>query len=139
VTVINDAYNANPESMRAGLAALTAIAGARRRGWAVLGGMGELGAASEAAHLELGRSVARLGVPRLLAVGSADYQVGYDSVGIGGESMVVPDVPAALEILHEQLRPGDVVLVKASRAAGLERIAAGLLTGAGRIDQGDAR
>ncbi|HEY1971341.1 MAG TPA: UDP-N-acetylmuramoyl-tripeptide--D-alanyl-D-alanine ligase [Pseudonocardia sp.] len=139
VTVINDAYNANPESMRAGLAALAAIAGAGRRAWAVLGEMGELGAASQAAHLELGRTVAQLEVPRLLAVGSADYQVGYDSVGIGGESMVVPDVPAALEILHEQLRPGDVVLVKASRAAGLERIAAGLLTAAEGTEPGDAR
>jgi UDP-N-acetylmuramoyl-tripeptide--D-alanyl-D-alanine ligase len=127
VTVINDAYNANPESMRAGLEALVAVTGEDRRGWAVLGGMGELGAAGDAAHHEVGALAARLGVARLLAVGSAGYPAGYESVGNGGESMVVPDVAAALEVLRAQLRPGDVVLVKASRAAGLERVAEGLL------------
>jgi UDP-N-acetylmuramoyl-tripeptide--D-alanyl-D-alanine ligase len=126
VTVINDAYNANPESMRAGLAALVAITGGSRRGWAVLGGMGELGEVSAAAHAEVGRFAASLGVPQLLTVGSAGYQAGCERVGIEGESMVVPDVAAALEVLHERLRPGDVVLVKASRAVGLERVAAGL-------------
>ncbi|HEY4007925.1 MAG TPA: UDP-N-acetylmuramoyl-tripeptide--D-alanyl-D-alanine ligase [Pseudonocardia sp.] len=129
VTVINDAYNANPESMRAGLEALAAIAGRDRRGWAVLGGMGELGETSAAAHAEVGRLAARLGVRQLLAVGPAGYQAGY-----GKESMVVPDVATALEVLHERLRPGDVVLVKASRSAGLERIAAGLLADTGGTD-----
>jgi UDP-N-acetylmuramoyl-tripeptide--D-alanyl-D-alanine ligase len=130
VTVINDAYNANPESMRAGLAALVAVTGGSRRGWAVLGAMGELGEASASAHVEVGMLVARLGVDRLLTVGAVDYQAGYlgvDGVRNGGESMVVPDVAAALQVLHERLRPGDVVLVKASRAVGLERVAAGLL------------
>jgi UDP-N-acetylmuramoyl-tripeptide--D-alanyl-D-alanine ligase len=133
VTVINDAYNANPESMRAGLEALAAIAGDDRRGWAVLGAMGELGEASADAHAEVGRLAGRLGVSRLLAVGSAGYPTGYDSAGNGGESMVVPDVAAALQVLHERLRPGDVVLVKASRAVGLERVAEGLLTGAAEV------
>jgi UDP-N-acetylmuramoyl-tripeptide--D-alanyl-D-alanine ligase len=124
VTVINDAYNANPESMRAGLEALVAISGADRRGWAVLGAMGELGDTAEAAHVGVGRLAARLGVRHLVAVGAPDYRAGY-----GEESMVVPDVAAALQLLHERLRPGDVVLVKASRAVGLERVAAGLLAG----------
>jgi UDP-N-acetylmuramoyl-tripeptide--D-alanyl-D-alanine ligase len=128
VTVINDAYNANPESMRAGLEALAAIAGSGRRSWAVLGGMAELGETSAAAHAGVGRLAARLGVRQLLSVGSAGYQAGF-----GEESMVVPDVAAALEVLHDRLRPGDVVLVKASRAAGLERIAAGLLGGSGPL------
>ncbi|GAA5167996.1 UDP-N-acetylmuramoyl-tripeptide--D-alanyl-D-alanine ligase [Pseudonocardia eucalypti] len=127
VMVINDAYNANPESMRAGLEALAAITGTARRGWAVLGAMGELGEAGPAAHAEVGQLAARLGVRRLLAVGPDNYQQGYRA-GCGEESMVVPDVPTALEVLNERLRPGDVVLVKASRAAGLERVAAGLLT-----------
>ena len=132
VTVINDAYNANPESMRAGLEALAAIAGGTRRGWAVLGPMAELGDQGPAAHREVGRVAAQLGVRRLVAVGSGGnpdgYQVGFQA-GQGEESMVVPDVAAALEVLHDRLRPGDVVLVKASRAAGLERVAAGLVTG----------
>ncbi|WP_028932995.1 UDP-N-acetylmuramoyl-tripeptide--D-alanyl-D-alanine ligase [Pseudonocardia spinosispora] len=122
VTVINDAYNANPESMRAGLEALVAITGESRRSWAVLGDMAELGDSSAAAHVEIGRLAAGLGVRQLLAVGSAGYQTGY-----GEESMVVPDVATALEVLRDRLMPGDVVLVKASRAVGLERVAAGLL------------
>jgi UDP-N-acetylmuramoyl-tripeptide--D-alanyl-D-alanine ligase len=126
VTVINDAYNANPESMRAGLEALVAISGSERRSWAVLGAMGELGDTAEAAHTGVGRLAARLGVRHLIAVGAPDYRAGY-----GEESMVVPDVAAALEALHERLLPGDVVLVKASRAAGLERVAAGLLAAKG--------
>ena len=124
VTVINDAYNANPESMRAGLEALAAISGSERRSWAVLGAMAELGDTAGEAHVGVGRLAARLGVRHLVAVGAPDYRAGY-----GEESMVVPDVAAALEVLHERLRPGDVVLVKASRSAGLERVAAGLLAG----------
>ena len=130
VTVINDAYNANPESMRAALSTLATVCGDTRRGWAVLGPMGELGEASADAHREVGMFAARLGVHRLLTVGPAEYPTGYLSVGgavIGGESMVVPDVAAAQQVLHERLRSGDVVLVKASRAAGLERVAALLL------------
>jgi UDP-N-acetylmuramoyl-tripeptide--D-alanyl-D-alanine ligase len=129
VTIINDAYNANPDSMRAGLEALAAMTAGDGRRWAVLGEMGELGEQSEAAHVEVGRLTARLGVPRLLTVGAVAYQVGYDSVGIGGESMVVPDVAAAVAELNARLRPGDVVLVKASRSVGLERVVAGLLAG----------
>ena len=122
VTVINDAYNANPESMRAALTALSAIGGPGRRRWAVLGPMAELGGISEAAHAEVGALAGTLGVQRLVSVGTAGYQAGY-----GKDSMLVPDVSAALDLLRSQLRPDDVVLVKASRSAGLERVAAGLL------------
>jgi UDP-N-acetylmuramyl pentapeptide synthase len=66
-------------------------------------------------------------IPITLTVGCTGYQAGYERVGVEGESMVVPDVAAALEILHEQPPPGDVVLVKASRAVGVEPVAAGLL------------
>jgi UDP-N-acetylmuramoyl-tripeptide--D-alanyl-D-alanine ligase len=122
VTVINDAYNANPESMRAAIEALGTISSGDgrvpRRSWAVLGEMAELGAAGAAAHAEIGRLAATSGVHRLVAIATQRY---------GEESMVVPDVGAALALLEAELAPGDVVLVKASRSAGLERLAAGLI------------
>ena len=130
VTVVNDAYNANPESMRAALAALVAIAGARRS-WAVLGEMRELGAASAAEHEEVGRLARRSGVGRLVLVGEGARPVHEAALAEGAldgeESVLVPDVPAALALLDATLRPGDVVLVKASRSSGLEKVAEGLL------------
>jgi UDP-N-acetylmuramoyl-tripeptide--D-alanyl-D-alanine ligase len=130
VLVVNDAYNANPDSVRAALAALAAMAGGRRT-WAVLGEMLELGAASVAEHEAVGRLARRSGVDRLVAVGEGARAVHAGALAEGAlegeESVVVADVPAALELLASQLRPGDAVLVKASRGAGLERVAAGLL------------
>jgi UDP-N-acetylmuramoyl-tripeptide--D-alanyl-D-alanine ligase len=129
VTVVNDAYNANPESMRAALKALVAMAGGRRT-WAVLGEMRELGEASAAEHDALGRLAVRLDVNRLVAVGSAVRPVHLGAAHEGSwadEAAWVPDIDAALDLLHAQLRPGDVVLVKASRAAGLERLVDALL------------
>jgi UDP-N-acetylmuramoyl-tripeptide--D-alanyl-D-alanine ligase len=129
VTVVNDAYNANPESVRAALKALVALAG-DRRSWAVLGEMGELGAEHIAAHDTIGRLAVRLNVDKLLVVG-AGAKAMHLGAGMEGswddESVFVTDVDAAVALLREQLRPGDVVLVKASRAAGLERVAAALL------------
>ncbi|MFC5993371.1 UDP-N-acetylmuramoyl-tripeptide--D-alanyl-D-alanine ligase [Pseudonocardia hispaniensis] len=118
VTVVNDAYNANPESMRAALRALAAIAAGRRRTWAVLGRMGELGERSAAAHAEIAAVAAELGIDRLVAVGGAEY---------GEGARRVADPAAAVSVLRAELRPGDVVLVKASRAVGLDRVAATLL------------
>jgi UDP-N-acetylmuramoyl-tripeptide--D-alanyl-D-alanine ligase len=130
VTVVNDAYNANPDSVRAALAALVAMANGRRT-WAVLGEMAELGAASPAEHEEMGRLARRSGVTRLLVVGAGAHGVHSGALAEGaadGEgSIVVADVPAALELLTAELRPGDLVLVKASRSSGLERLAEGLL------------
>jgi UDP-N-acetylmuramoyl-tripeptide--D-alanyl-D-alanine ligase len=130
VTVVNDAYNANPESMRAALAALAGMAGERRI--AVLGGMAELGPGAAAEHERLGRDAVAAGADLIVAVGA-------DAVGIaqgataaghreGEESVHVPDRVAARELLAQRLRPGDVVLVKASRSYGLEVLAADLLT-----------
>jgi UDP-N-acetylmuramoyl-tripeptide--D-alanyl-D-alanine ligase len=122
-TVVNDAYNANPESMRAALAALVAIGGergtgsARRRTWAVLGRMGELGDEAAAAHAGVAQAARELGVDRLVAVGTAEYP---------GARRVV-DADDAIALLRAELAPGDVVLVKASRVVGLERVAAALL------------
>jgi UDP-N-acetylmuramoyl-tripeptide--D-alanyl-D-alanine ligase len=131
VTVVNDAYNANPESVAAALHTLATMAGPDRRGWAVLGPLGELGAAEAGAHREIGVLAARLGVERLVVVGQqaepmlrgADEEGG----GAGSSAVLVPDVAAALDLLRAELAPGDVVLIKASRAFGLERIAEGLL------------
>jgi UDP-N-acetylmuramoyl-tripeptide--D-alanyl-D-alanine ligase len=129
VTVINDAYNANPESVRAALHTLTAMARGRR-GWAVLGPLGELGGAADEAHTEIGRLAA---AHRVVAVGEQAAAIHRGTrTEQGEESVLVPDVDAAIALLHERLRPGDVVLVKASRAFGLERIATALLGGAGR-------
>jgi UDP-N-acetylmuramoyl-tripeptide--D-alanyl-D-alanine ligase len=135
VLVVNDAYNANPDSVRAALEALVAMARGRRA-WAVLGEMLELGAASAAEHEEVGRLARRSGVDRLVVVGEGARAVHAGAVAEGAvegeESVVVADVPAALRLLAAEVRPGDVVLVKASRGAGLERVAAGLLGDDGR-------
>ena len=130
VTVVNDAYNANPESMRAALAALTGMPAGRRI--AVLGAMGELGPGAPAEHERLGRDAAAAGVDLIVAVGADAVGIAEGAVSAGRrareESVHVPDRAAARELLAEVLRPGDVVLVKASRAYGLELLAADLLT-----------
>ena len=134
VTVVNDAYNANPDSVRAALEAVTAMSHDGRT-WAVLGEMLELGAASTAEHEEVGRLARRSQVDRLVVVGDGARAVHVGALAEGAvdgeESVVVADASAALELLLPALRPGDVVLVKASRGVGLERVADGLLA-AGR-------
>jgi UDP-N-acetylmuramoyl-tripeptide--D-alanyl-D-alanine ligase len=134
VTVINDAYNANPESMRAGLQALAVMArsSAQNRSWAVLGEMGELGEDSITEHDRVGRLAVRLDISRLVVVGtgrpmSAMHQGAVMEGSWGPESVQVPDADAALELLRAELSPGDVVLVKASNAAGLGALAEALL------------
>jgi UDP-N-acetylmuramoyl-tripeptide--D-alanyl-D-alanine ligase len=135
VTVVNDAYNANPDSMRAALRALVAMAGASQRQggrtWAVLGEMAELGEESFAEHDAVGRLAVRLGVSKLVAVGgqaAAWLDMGAKNEGSWGEESVhVSDTEAAIDLLRKQLRPGDVVLVKASRSVGLERVAHALV------------
>jgi UDP-N-acetylmuramoyl-tripeptide--D-alanyl-D-alanine ligase len=133
VTVINDAYNANPESMRAALEALAAMANAgARRTWAVLGPMAELGADTVAGHDDIGRLAVRLDISRLVVVGEQArpmYQGAHLAGSWGRESVLVPDVDAAIALLREQLRPGDAVLVKASNVIGLWRVADALLAG----------
>ena len=133
VTVINDAYNANPESMHAALETLAVMSrGKTRRTVAVLGPMAELGESAAAAHLDLGRYVVRLGIARLVVVGPEAGGIHAGAVAdgrSGSESLHVTDVDAAVELLRAELAPGDVVLVKASRSAGLERVAAALLVG----------
>jgi UDP-N-acetylmuramoyl-tripeptide--D-alanyl-D-alanine ligase len=130
VVVINDAYNANPESVRAALKTLAAIGRARpARTLAVLGEMAELGADAADEHDAIGRLAVRLDISRLIAVGAAARPMAHGAALEGswdGESTWVADSDAALTLLQHELRPGDVVLVKASRAASLERIAIAL-------------
>jgi UDP-N-acetylmuramoyl-tripeptide--D-alanyl-D-alanine ligase len=138
VTVVNDAYNANPESVRAALETLVSIAG-DRRSWAVLGEMAELGEVADDAHGQIGVLARQLGVSRLVAVGKAAAALHTGAVSVGAsaqQSVPVPDVAGALDLLRSELAPGDVVLVKGSRSAGLDRLATALLAdvpgGAGR-------
>jgi UDP-N-acetylmuramoyl-tripeptide--D-alanyl-D-alanine ligase len=119
--LINDAYNANPVSMRAALAYLAERAGERRR-VAILGDMAELGRTAPEYHREIGEAAAQLGIDELLAVG--ELARGYLDGGVPGRW--VPNVHEAVRELSEVVRPGDAVLVKASRAVGLEAVAAAL-------------
>jgi UDP-N-acetylmuramoyl-tripeptide--D-alanyl-D-alanine ligase len=139
VTVIDDAYNANPDSMRAALQALAWIAhggahdenkrgSSARRSWAVLGEMAELGDDAITEHDRIGRLAVRLDVSRLVVVGtgrsmSAMHQGAVMEGSWGSECVSVPDGDAALALLQAEVRPGDVVLVKASNAAGLGALA----------------
>ncbi|MFL6083843.1 MAG: UDP-N-acetylmuramoyl-tripeptide--D-alanyl-D-alanine ligase [Mycobacterium sp.] len=135
VTVINDAYNANPDSMRAGLKALAAIAREapeKRRSWAVLGEMAELGDDAISEHDRIGRLAVRLDVSRLIVVGtgrpmSAMHHGAVMEGSWGSESTMVADADAALALLRAELQAGDVVLVKASNAAGLGALADALV------------
>jgi UDP-N-acetylmuramoyl-tripeptide--D-alanyl-D-alanine ligase len=125
VQVINDAYNANPESVRAALTALASMANGGRA-FAVLGQMAELGGNSRAWHEEVGAFAARTGVSGLVVVGeqAAPMLAGARSErGWRGELLHVPDGPAAAAALAGRIRPGDTVLVKASRAVALWEVA----------------
>ncbi|HVQ50535.1 MAG TPA: UDP-N-acetylmuramoyl-tripeptide--D-alanyl-D-alanine ligase [Mycobacterium sp.] len=143
VTVINDAYNANPDSMVAGLKALawmareagpnpSPAAAGKRRSWAVLGEMAELGDDAISEHDRIGRLAVRLDVSRLVVVGtgrsmSAMHHGAVMEGSWGSESTMVADADAALALLRAELQAGDVVLVKASNAAGLGALADALV------------
>ena len=133
VTVINDAYNANPDSMRAALKTLRSMAGGGRT-WAVLGEMRELGDHSLPEHDAIGRLVVRLDISRLICVGSGTKVMHLAASNEGSwadESVWVEDASGAIEILDRDLQSGDTVLIKASRAIGLEVVAEHLLAGEG--------
>ncbi|MBG6183994.1 UDP-N-acetylmuramoyl-tripeptide--D-alanyl-D-alanine ligase [Arthrobacter sp. CAN_A214] len=122
VTIINDAYNANPESMRAALRTLAELGAGRRRTWAVLGEMLELGERSIEEHDLLGRVVVRLNISKLVVVGDNARALFNGAVleGSWGEEAVhVTDAAAAGEILRAEVAPGDIVLFKSSNGAGL--------------------
>ena len=121
ITVINDAYNANPESMRAALRTLAEL-GRGRRTWAVLGEMLELGAESVTEHDAIGRYVVRLNISKLIVVGTGARALHTGAVmegSWGDESQFVQTPEEAEAILAAALEPGDIVLFKSSNGAGL--------------------
>jgi UDP-N-acetylmuramoyl-tripeptide--D-alanyl-D-alanine ligase len=123
VVVLHDAYNANPSSTEAALRALAQIDTDGRR-VAVLGELRELGSHSEAEHARIGRMVAELGIDELVAVGpEAEPLAAAAARGSGVDVELVADAPAALDAVLATVGPGDAVLVKGSRAVGLEQVA----------------
>jgi UDP-N-acetylmuramoyl-tripeptide--D-alanyl-D-alanine ligase len=118
-TVIDDTYNANPDSMRAGLRAFRALAGSRRP-IAVLAAMGQQGDASRSRHEQVGRLVAELGINVLVAVGAGDPRATARAASEAGVAeYTVEDVAGATRVATELIAPGDVVFVKASSEYGL--------------------
>lgn len=129
VTVINDAYNANPVSMRAAIETLLEMRAPTRR-IAVLGDMAELGSLSELAHFQLGEMVGRRGIDVLVTVGPRAARIG-EGARVGGmpaeNVRSCATVEEASEVLDDLLEPEDIVLVKASRIMGLERVVEGIV------------
>ena len=126
--IINDAYNANPDSMKAALKALNDFPGATRR-LAVLGSMGELGRHATDLHREIGEFAARLNLAFLIAVGphAEAYAKGAMAAGLSHNQIVAAlDAEEATVALRPLMREGDVVLVKGSHFMGLERLVAAM-------------
>lgn len=124
VHLLDDTYNANADSVLAALQTLSDLPCAGRR-VAVLGEMAELGEHAEAAHAEVGRAAARLGIDAVFAVGR-NAAVTAAAAGVG-RGRTYADVGAAAAAVIHHVRPGDAVLIKASRSARLERLVAALL------------
>lgn len=124
VTIINDAYNANPESMRAALRTLADL-GRGRRTWAVLGAMLELGEDSIREHTAVGTQVVRLNISRLVVVGRearALYVSAVQEGSWGDECIFTETADEAYELLNAELQPGDLVLFKSSNSVGLRHL-----------------
>ncbi|UFS60476.1 UDP-N-acetylmuramoyl-tripeptide--D-alanyl-D-alanine ligase [Subtercola endophyticus] len=122
ITIINDAYNASPDSMLAGLKTLAQISGEGIRRVAVVGEMSELGEFSLEEHDRIGRTIVRLGIERLFVVGEGALALHLAATVEGswdGESVFFPTADEAYAVLERELRAGDVVLVKSSNSAGL--------------------
>jgi UDP-N-acetylmuramoyl-tripeptide--D-alanyl-D-alanine ligase len=125
VTVINDAYNASPDSTRAALQTLAQLGKTGRRTIAVLGEMAELGHASRTEHDAIGRVVVRLNIDQLVVVGEGARLIHSGAVLEGswdGESLFFDEIDQALEAVREMLEPGDIVLVKSSKSANLRHL-----------------
>lgn len=124
--IVDDSYNANPESMRAALDTVAALPGARRA-IAVLGKMGELGPQGIAAHEAIGRRAAELGYAALIVVGAECPETLALCRGAAGiPTQLVPTPQAGADALRALLQPGDALLFKGSRAAGMEKTLAAL-------------
>jgi UDP-N-acetylmuramoyl-tripeptide--D-alanyl-D-alanine ligase len=141
VTVINDSYNANPDSMRAALTTLAELGRAGRHTWAVLGDMLELGETAAEEHTAIGRFAAQSGVEHLVAIGEFAVQITSAAVAAGLPSrraVSVTDKADAAAVVASDLEPGDVVLVKASRGLALDTVADEILAAVGPPPPQDA-
>jgi UDP-N-acetylmuramoyl-tripeptide--D-alanyl-D-alanine ligase len=122
VTVINDAYNASPDSMAAALKTLAQLTQGERRSVAVLGEMAELGDYADDEHDRIGRLAVRLNVKQLVVVGHRARHI-HNAAGLegswDGESVLVETADEAYDLLRDSVRRGDIVLVKSSASAGL--------------------
>jgi len=122
IQFIDDSYNANPDSMKAALRTLVELDAEGRR-IAVLGEMGELGAESERGHREVGEAAASLRIDELIAVGAAAESIARAAQKAGLEKSVAVNSPQeAAELLEKSSAPGDLILVKGSRSARMERV-----------------
>lgn len=122
VRIINDAYNASPDSMAAALRTLAQITGPGERTVAVLGAMSELGEYSEEEHDRVGLLAVRLGIQRIVVVGDAARRMYLEAVAQGSwdnEAVFFSTADEAFDYLRGELREGDRVLVKSSNSAGL--------------------
>jgi UDP-N-acetylmuramyl pentapeptide synthase len=119
ILFIDDSYNANPDSMKAGLNALAALRNAGRK-IAVLGRMGELGPHAAEAHQEVGRHAADLKLDAVLTVGEEAAMISGAAVSCEARNFGTHEACSAF--LKELLRPGDAVLIKGSRSAGMEKV-----------------
>ena len=127
ITLINDAYNANPESVSAAIDTLAAMA-AGRRTWIVLGEMRELGVRSEAEHTTIGAYAAKNGIDQLMCIGEGARPALLGvSEGAATNTTWFADSSGAISALESGLAPGDVVLIKASRSIGLDVVASALM------------
>ncbi|HWU31082.1 MAG TPA: UDP-N-acetylmuramoyl-tripeptide--D-alanyl-D-alanine ligase [Microbacterium sp.] len=125
VRIINDAYNASPDSMAAALRTLAQITGPDERTVAVLGAMSELGESAGEEHDRIGLLAVRLNIQRIVVVGPDARRLYLAAVGEGSwdsEAVHLPDQDAAFEYLKNELRDGDRVLVKSSNSVGLRHL-----------------
>lgn len=122
IQFIDDSYNANPDSMKAALRTLIELDADGRR-IAVLGEMGELGDESERGHREVGEAAAELGVDELIAVGTTGAEIARAARKAGLKNTIAVDAPEeAAELLAQGAGAGDLILVKGSRSARMERV-----------------
>lgn len=125
ITIINDAYNASPDSMSAALRTLAQVRRPDARSVAVLGAMSELGELAGDEHDRIGLQVVRLGISELVVVGADARRLHISAINEGswdGESVLFDSADDAFDYLKSGLRPGDTVLVKSSNAAGLQAL-----------------
>lgn len=119
IVLINDAYNANPDSMKAAISALASFTTANEK-WLVIAGMHELGSESESLHSEIGKLAIDAGIHHLVVIG----EIARAAVTAAGSAAVwVPDRMSACDYIEKNLSSGDVLLIKASRSEGLEIVA----------------